>query len=274
MIAVTVLFIAATASAEQRVLAANLTSSSVTELDVVTGEVTDLVPSNEGGLQNGTGIALGPDGFIYVGSSANSRILRFDSETGEFAGTVVQGGHLTRPFSLVFDSDGRLVVSSGNAVLRFTTDGAFVDSVASGPELNTPIGLRFGPDGLLYVANAGGNNILRYNIDTGSLVDVFAHDSPLRFPSDLVFDENGRLFVSSAFTSMVHVFDTDGSEETIELPEGAVPVGLDMDRDGWLYISDFGQSRILRHDTTNPRSEVEILATEGLAGPENIVIAY
>ncbi len=101
--------------------------------------------------------------------------------------------------------------------------------------------------------------------------DVFIGEG-LRFPSDLVFTEDGHLFVTSAFTRQVLEYNGRTAARIREfhiMPEGSAPVGLDIALDGDIIVGDFAGNRILkidRHDGT----VVEM--TSGLAGPENVVV--
>lgn len=256
-----------------RIYAAHLSGGHVSEHDPVEARwVGDFVEAGGGGLRGGTGIAFGPDGDLYVGSSATHQVLRFDGSTGEFEGAFVDGGALQTPFSLVFGPGGDLFVSSGSQhrVLRFDGDsGAFEGVVLDG--LQVPIGLRFGPDGFLYVANAGADEVLRTVPGSGE-VEVFVAGG-LDFPSDIVFSPSGELYVSSAITREVVRFDGHTGERRgvlLTLEEGSAPVGLDFALDGDLIVADFAGSRLLKVDAES--GEIRQVFREGLDGPENVVV--
>jgi len=88
-----------------------------------------------GGLAWAHGITFGPDGNLYVASSMNNRVIRFDGKTGEPMGNFVAPG-------------------SGG--------------------LNFPIGIAFGPDAHLYVASFQNSRILRYDGQTGAFLGLVA----------------------------------------------------------------------------------------------------
>lgn len=258
------------------IVVANLADHTVSVFDGESGAFRGLAfEAGAGGLQNPTGVAFGPDGALYVGSSGNGRVLCYDGATGEFLGVFASGSPLERPFSLIFGPGGDLFVSSGPAVLRYGPDGSFAGTAARDSSLRQPIGLALGPDGLLYVVNSTAPGVDRFDPSTGALVDAFVTDS-LAFPSDAAFGPDGDLYVSNASASRVVRFDggTGRFEAVVAtLPENGVPMGLAF-RDRRLIIGDFGNGRLFFLDGTGEgRPEVvREVAREGLARPENVAV--
>ena len=124
-----------------------------------------------------------------------------------------------------------------------------------------PYGLQAGPDGMLYVADAGGNDLLKIDPATGevSLVAVF---DPIpgvfprpdyggemltdAVPTDVVFDEGGNAYVS--FLSGAP-FVPGSAKVVMVTPDGTVSdyatgytmlTDLAWGPDGHLYGSEFG----------------------------------
>lgn len=259
------------------IVVANIGDNSVSAFDGMSGRFRGYVvsPSTRPDLLNPTGVAFGPDGHLYVSSSGNGLILRFDGASGDPLGVAVRDRRLERPFSLAFLEGGDLLVSAGNAVLRFGTDGAFVGYAARDTSLMQPIGLAVGRDGLLYVANSGRRTVSRFDPETGRMVDVFASDS-LVFPSDVAFGADGDLYVSSAGARRVVRFDGHTGAfvaAVVDLPEPGVPVGLAFDLEGRLVIGDFAGSRLFRWKREAKGVEsLALLSNRGLTRPENLAV--
>src|SRR5262245_18679939 len=77
---------------------------------------TFLVPSGSGGLNNPNGLTLGPDGDLYVVSSATNNVLRYNAPTGQIVSTFIAtgAGGLSNPYGVTFGPDGNLYVASQN----------------------------------------------------------------------------------------------------------------------------------------------------------------
>lgn len=265
------------------IVVANIADHSVSVFDGETGAYRG--PAFEpgaGGLQNPTGIAFGPDGALYVGSSGNARILRYDAATGEFLSVFAEGEPLDRPFSLIFGTRDHLFVSSGERVLRYDASGSFVGTAARHSSLQQPIGLAFGPDELLYVVNSTAPGIDRFDPATGGRVDRVVTDS-LDFPSDVVFGPDGDLYVSNASAHRVVRFDgRSGAFEGVvaTLPDNGVPMGLAF-RGRRLVIGDFSKGRLFFVDLLEGSSDGSVppptpalreVASAGLQRPENLAV--
>ncbi len=81
--------------------------------------IDDFVSANSGGLDQPSGMVIGPDGHLYVGSAANDRILRYHGDTGAFINVFSVNAAI--PIGLAFGPNGDLYSASrdGPGVLRF-----------------------------------------------------------------------------------------------------------------------------------------------------------
>ena len=149
-----------------------------------------------------TGLAVDPDGNLFVADSSNGRVLRFptpfapgatlqaDLVLGQSAFTGVSNPKASQsvmqvPYGLVFDSQRGLLVSdeTANRVLLFSMDNptngepaATVigqsDFISTGNSLlSSPHHIAVDSIGQVYIADSGHNRILIFAIPTGTSTD-------------------------------------------------------------------------------------------------------
>lgn len=156
----------------------------------------DLVPAGSGGVDYPWGLAVGPDGKLYVASLLSNQVLRYNPAAGLLEPFAALSN--LSPVGLTFGPDGNLYVTEGDdfdtRVHRFNgLTGADMGVFASG-RAGYAYGLTFGSDGNLYVANRDGNEIVRYDGTTGAFLDIFATVS---HPRGLTFGPDGNLYVTN-----------------------------------------------------------------------------
>jgi hypothetical protein len=113
------------------------------------------------------------------------------------------------PTDLVFGPDGNLYVATIVQVQRFDgATGQFLDVFASGGTGSALFALAFGPDGNLYVSDNLGNEVAKFDGDTGARLAGFREcGSPL----GLAFGPDGLLYVSCGRASIVRLDPTTGA---------------------------------------------------------------
>ena len=216
---------------------ADLYANAYQELPVVRSWGT--AGTESGQFNRPRGIAVGPDGEVYVVDSDNARIQVFSSdgaflrqwgsycdvETGagcldpDGAGPLALGdGQFKEPWGIDIDEDGQVYVADtwNHRVQAFEPDGSFVAKWG-----------RFGQ-----VSSAAGGEDLFYG------------------PRDLAVDDQGRVFVSDTGNKRIMVFDRNGSYLAqwggggLTAGNFEEPVGLALDSDGNLYVADTWNRRV------------------------------
>ena len=100
---------------------------------------------------------------------------------------------LDTPEHIVLDSNGDLLVTNVGSrnITRYDTSGGFLGEFISAGSggLGTPGCITVGPDGNVYVCSSDTDQVLRYDGNTGSFLDVFidANEGDLSQPVSLVF---------------------------------------------------------------------------------------
>jgi sugar lactone lactonase YvrE len=169
----------------------------------------DGVPATATGLNRPKGVAIGPDGMLYIADSLNNRVRRVDAQgiittiagTGQ-AGAEGDGGFATqaqldRPRTLAFDIGGNLYVleDEGNRVRRIDARGLIVTVAGTGSpgfdgdggpavfaRLNHPGGLAADRLGNLYIADSDNNRIRR--VDPTGIITTVAGTGEAGFGGD------------------------------------------------------------------------------------------
>jgi phage tail-like protein len=168
-----------------------------------------------GGLTHPTGLAVGPDGRLFLADPGNNRILSYTPFDETF-----------RP---LWDSP---------------------DTEPPDPyTLSQPRGVAFSPEGDLVVADTGNGRILIYT--WSQLVTRHIITLPGGEPWDLAYDSRGRLYVADVAGRRIHRFDrlwrvdgayVGGAGELIRTRH------LALDDDDQLFVLDEGLRRVVALD--------------------------
>lgn len=186
------------------------------------------------------GLAVAPDGTVYVADSGNHAVRRI-APSGS-VGTLAGNGE------------------SGSA-----------DGNGTAARFNGPTGVALAPDGSLYVADFGNHTIRRITADgtvttvagsagQGGFVDGVATTlARLRSPVDVAVDAAGTVFVLDRSNHAVRVLDATGllttraGDGSAGFADGAgraarfkFPTGLAVDAEGGVWVADT-DNQALRH---------------------------
>ena len=221
----------------------------------------DGCPALEAKLNLPLGAIVGPDGLLYVNDWGNDRIRRVSADG--LIETFVGGTSCAEADAL---GDGCL---------------------ASATTIEGPAGFDFAPDGSLWFADTNHHRIRRVDPNgrvftmVGTGVAGFSGDggpadqAELNFPAGIVFDREGRLFVSDMMNHRVRRIDPDGLIQTVA-GNGSLgydgsglialesrlrfPGGLAISPEGELFIAD--GAKVAQLESTSNHC-VRVLRTSG-----------
>jgi uncharacterized protein (TIGR03663 family) len=198
------------------------------------------------------GVAVGPDGRVYVSEGRANRVT-------------------------VFNADGTIGAAWGRAG-------------AGDGEFNEPWGIAVGPTGEVYVADTWNHRIQKFSGDGrfltawGGLADVNNRDpqsAPGRFwgPRSIGIGRDGLIYVTDTGNKRIQVFDANGQYVRMFGSAGAEPgqfnepVGLAIDGDA-LVVADAWNARVQRLDRNGtPISSIPIQGWENKGVPNKPYIA-
>jgi RHS repeat-associated protein len=258
------------------------------------------------------GLAVSPDGSLYVAAAGQNQILRLSPTTGatpivvagtgaaEFGGDggLATQAQLNAPHGLALGPDGSLYLAdAGNQrVRRIAPDGTITtvagtgvpgfagdDGPAALSQLSQPLGVAVAPDGTLYIADTGNNRVRQVGPDgiittavgTGTYGTsgdgLTAAQATLNSPVSVATDPSGALYVVDQLNQRLRKIGGDGVVRTVVgtgapgfSGDGGASTAGDLDApsavavgaDGSLYVADFQNFRVRGSSTTGVLSSV------------------
>ncbi len=232
----------------------------------------DAKTANPGTFNEPWGVAVAPDGSVYVTDTWNHRVQKFDAN-GKFLamwGTFGQAetpDAFWGPRGIVVDGQGHVYVSdTGNKrVVVFDANGqslSVIGSAGSDPgQFDEPVGLAVTSDGkTLYVADTWNQRIQQFSADATGNTYSFVRQWPVSAwygqsidnKPFLALDAKGRLYTTDPEGYRVLVFDSQGKFLTTWGDFGtdngsfALAAALAIDPSGTIYATDAGNHRVMQ----------------------------
>ncbi len=222
--------------------------------------------------------------------SGHHQIVQYDAATATTSqfidlttpvGTGTSAGLPPQPTSLMFDTDGNLLVglspdhNGDGAVEKFNVrTGSLIGTIAAG--IGTPSGLALAPSEVsdLLVGtfdSTGGNGVLRYSAAAQSLAGgcVATGDHALGETEGVAVAPDGSFYVSSLASGQVLHYNNAGVFLNVLGANDADPAPiyapgtLAFGPNGNLYVADLGSDAIFQFDTTS--STQQYLAADTLS---------
>lgn len=204
--------------ADGSLLVASATENQILRINGQTGAplgifVDGAAPCGGSTLNGPSGIAFGPNRYLYVADKNNNRVVAYDGQTGTCVGNYASGSSLNQPNGLVFGPEGYLYVANmgGGTVARFAPGGGTVaDTVNVG---TAPAGITISPlNDNLYVTDqvaAGQVYAITRSTFQSSTPTVFVASPAggLVNPEGLTFGPGGNLYVASFGSNQVLRFN-------------------------------------------------------------------
>jgi sugar lactone lactonase YvrE len=228
-----------------------------------------------GEFRTPTGLAIGPDGFLFVTDTKNNSVLKFDDD-GRYAGAIPPGEvPFEIPVALAFDSQKNLFVveEQGCRVRKFGPKGALLATYGGqGSDTGrfiSPRGIAINSANQIFIADSGNHRIQQFDANFTWVRNLRFKDvgkSPA-IPHGLAMDMENRLWACYPNIRRVVRFDADGNsdlscgEEGTGLGQFEDPRFLAFDAQNCFFVTDHRNGRIRRFS-----SKGEFLFSVGIRG--------
>lgn len=210
------------------------------------------------------------NGFIYVASEENDRVVRYNAESLAFVDIFADTAalNLSKPTALAVGPDGDIYVGAFATPSVVRLDGQTGASKRrydlGGQVAAIDAGMAFHPDGRLLIPGFDSSNVLALDVDSGAATELIAGGTGGLNAARVIVDDsaNQRLLVTSWRGNRVLAYGYDGS--FIEaLITRAGPSGLAVATDGTLLVTSDQLGRVIRYGADGSQLETVLEAGAG-----------
>ena len=211
---------------------------------------------------------------LYIGSSGDQRVKRFDAASGAFLGNLVTVGGVPEGMAIAANGFLYLAVDSlgGGSILQINPSTGEASNFNQGGDLASPDGLTFGTGGDLYVTDGVRGDVRRFDGTTGAFEGVFAIGGfDLR---GLTFGPDGDLYVVRGKGNSVLRFDgTTGAPQGVFASGGGLDYahGLAFGPSGDLFVASTFNDSVIRFDGVTGAPEGTFAQGGLLDGPTGLI---
>lgn len=205
-----------------------------------------------------SGIAIAPDGGIFIADTRNSTLRRISPPQSSEPGVIrsvagrwssPQSVSLVEPLGLAVDAAGDLFIAdrSADAVVELSAATGRLQLLA---QVVKPTSIAVDRGGSrLFIASADTGKIVSFDTETHSLATAITSlggSQTQGVPAGLALDGAGNLFISAANLNSIYRLDhAAGAAPAVAFSNLHSPGDIAFDSEGNLFASDQGSQRVL-----------------------------
>ncbi|OKP89213.1 fibronectin type III domain-containing protein [Paenibacillus sp. P32E] len=259
--------------------------------------------SDLGEFDSPTDVAVDSRGNMYVADPYNHRIQKLTAATGVWSEWKKSGGgagsglgEFCYPGGVAVDSNGNVYVadSSNHRIQKLTAaTGVWSEWKKSGGgsgsglgEFNEPSGVEVDGDGNVYVADMGNHRIQKLTVATGAWSEwkksgggAGSGLGEFNEPYSVAVDGSGNVYVAdsnneriqklTAATGLWSEWKKSGGGAGSGLGEFNSPLGVAVDSNGIVYVSEFSNHRVQKLKIVSVPSDAPTAVTAEVANGES-----
>ncbi|HIE88700.1 MAG: hypothetical protein ABGY43_15150 [bacterium] len=200
-------------------------------------------------IAGANGVAIGPDGLLYVASVLGSTITVLDPDSGDVVRTWGLEDGVIGPDDLAFGPDGSWFWTSimTGEVGGFDADGNKVIAAQLTPGVNP---ITFSDDGRLFVAQCFFGDDL-YEVDPKGINEarlISDQLGPGCGLNGMDWGPDGRLYGPRWFNGEVISFNVDDNTYRLEATGFSTPAAVKFSATGELHVLDTGTGAVIKVD--------------------------
>ena len=227
-------------------------------------------------VNGATGVAIAPDGRVYVSSYSDDTVTSFAADGGRLLTWGRTGGKRSEfrfPAGLAVGGDGNVYVADhdNRRIQRFTADGRFE---SSWPTSGTPVGVAVGDDGSVYVALDSEARVDAFDARGRFVRTVASRRDGIQHPAGIAVHRE-RMIVGDYATNNLHVVDLrSGTAVVIDVSDRLRAISAVAITGEGIAVADYGAAAIALFTSTGDfLAAWKSVATEPLRKPWGLAAA-
>ena len=211
--------------------------------------------SDDGQFSSPFGLLLVGD-RLYVSDNGLYCVQYFSATTGVFIGKFGSNsygeGQFYNPYGMATDGKGKILVAdySNRKVQVFEEDGTFVQAI---PCKGNASDVAVDNEGNIHVTIHNQHCVQVFSPDGNNELDTYNNPNGyFQYPTGIAIDDEGYVFIMTRYSNgnYLHILSPQKTQvnRISSFNNSYEMYGMALDKDGSIYIPDYGSSRIMKYN--------------------------